>query len=186
MWLSSGCSGSAAVAAGDELDVGVAHQQVAVLASEAVAQQLLEALVRIGNAEGDVVDVVVHAAVLDESPPQALLDLEQRRAVLAQVDLGARRQLRQRVVEVADAQRDVGERARRAVALGAEQRDLAPAGVRTDEREGVGAFDHVHPDVARQVVAHAVAVDNPERNVVESLDLHRALVYPGLGQEEPC
>jgi hypothetical protein len=68
--------------------------------------------------------------------------------------------------------RPTRERPGLARALGAEEGQLAAAGVRAHEGELVGAVDHVHAHVAGEEVRERVAVLDPESDVIERLDLH--------------
>ena len=115
-------------------------------------------------------DALVH---LDEREPQPAGGVERGRAVAA-LDREARRQRRERLVEVEDAQAHAAERAWLALPLRGEERQLAAPGIRADERELVRAVDHVHADVRGEEVRERVAVLDPERHVVERLDLHRS------------
>ena len=64
------------------------------------------------------------------------------------------------------------ERAGGALALGGEERQLAAPCVGADQRESLGPIDDVHPHVTREQVGQAVAVGDPQRYMVEGLDLH--------------
>ena len=88
------------------------------------------------------------------------------------------REVGERLLEVGDAQRDVLERAALAGPFLGEERQLAAARVGSDKGERVGAIDDVHADAAGDEVRDAVAVRDPEGDVVEGLGLH--------GQEHSC
>src|SRR5206468_3975409 len=55
-----------------------------------------------------------------------------------------------------------------------EQRQLSTPRIGADEGEHVRSLDHVHADMARHEVGVAVAVRDPERDVIERLGPHPA------------
>ena len=60
--------------------------------------------------------------------------------------------------------------------LGLEQRQLAAAGVRADERELVRSLDHVHAEMSGQEIRNGIALSDPERDVVERPRPHRGRI----------
>ena len=111
------------------------------------------------------VEVVLDLGLrLDEADPEAVADLE---PLLVPV-----RQRLDRLVEARDAQPDLGQRPGLAPRRLCEQRQLAVAGVRADEREPLRALDDVHPEMRHREVRDRVTVFDPERHMVEPLELH--------------
>ena len=144
-----------------------------VLGREPELLVLLSGLLRRCGEERHVVEVVLDVGLtLDETEPQALGHVEVGAAVLA----GHVEPVEQaeRLLEVGDAKRDVLERAPLARALFGEERQLAPASVRPDQRELVRSLDDVHREPLGHEVRDPVAVGDPERDVVESLGPHSA------------
>ena len=105
-------------------------------------------------------------------------DVEIGLAVARPLDLDVLAEVGERLLEVGDAQRHVLERATLAGPFLGEERQLAAARVGPDEGERVGAIDDVHADSSGDEVRDAVAVGDPEGDVVEGLRLH--------GQEHSC
>ena len=117
------------------------------------------------------IEVVVEVGLaLDEAEHQPLGRGDQHDAVVAALELELRGQLRERRLEVADAQDDGDERARLARAFGREQGQLEAARVGADEGELLGALDDVHPEVLAGEIGDRVPVGDPERDVVERVD----------------
>ena len=81
-------------------------------------------------------------------------------------------QLGERRAEIGVAEGDVLERAAIPRAFGHEERQLAPARIRAQQRESVRSIDHVHPKVRRDEVCDRVAVGDPVRDVVELRRVH--------------
>ena len=77
------------------------------------------------------------------------------------------------------------ERAGLARPLGLEERQLAAPRVRADEREAVGAVDHVHAEMGDREVGDLVARVRPEGDVVERQRLHGRERYPPAAGS-PC
>ena len=75
-------------------------------------------------------------------------------------------------VEVLNAERDVLERPPLARGWRVEQRQLAAACVRADEREPVRPVDHVHAEVLGGERRERIAVGKPVGDVVERQRLH--------------
>jgi len=87
------------------------------------------------------------------------------------------------VVEVPDEWDELGtdapERSLLARPLRLEERQLAAPGVGADEREALGALDHVHAEVGGREVGDPIAVGDPERDVVEAGRVHSGqLTHP--------
>ena len=76
------------------------------------------------------------------------------------------------------------ERALVARALRGEQRQLAAAGVRADERERFLLVDDVHACMLRQVLDDRLALRDPEGDVIQGLGLHAASVPTGYRSTE--
>ena len=57
-----------------------------------------------------------------------------------------------------------------------EERELAAASVRTDERELVSPLDHVHADVSGHEIRDWIALRDPKRDVVECPQPHRGRI----------
>ena len=125
---------------------------------------------RIAREERDVIEVVVDLGRrLDEPDPEAFETSTKTEPSSAVSAVGKRLASGR---EAGHPQRHMLERAALARALGGEERELAAPGVGADERERVGAVDHVHAEVARGRVGDRVAVGDPEGDVVERLRLH--------------
>ena len=128
---------------------------------------------RIGGAERDVIEVVVEVGLgLDEAERDAFCHLEVRLALTPPLDLEVVRQLRERVFEVVHAKGDVFERTALAWRFGREERQLPAPRVGADERERVGAVDHVHSEVRYRKARYRVAIREPVGDMVESLRVH--------------
>ena len=82
------------------------------------------------------------------------------------------RERRHRPIEVGDAQADPQERPGLARLLDLEQRQLPAPGMRADQREAVGSLDDVHAEMRDGELRDRIAIDDPERNVVEALQGH--------------
>ena len=149
-------------------------------ALEAEALVLVSGLLGRARPESDVFQVVLDLGRrLDEAQTQALGDVEVHLAHARPLDLRAV-ELGERAVEARDPQRDVLERPLLAGPLGREQRQLPAPGVGADQGEGVGPFDHVHADAGGDEVGYAVAVGDPERDVIERLRRHGRSIATGL------
>ncbi len=123
------------------------------------------------------VEVVLDVGLrLDEPEPKALLHVEICRAVLA-VDRDPL-EPPERLPQVVDPQRDVLESPLLPRPFLCEERQLAAARVRPDERELVGALDHVHREPLGQEVRDGVAIGHPERDMVQGLGPHPARNLP--------
>jgi hypothetical protein len=143
--------------------------------AEAEVDPALDRRLGVRSAEGDVVEVVVDVRVrLDEPEPEPFGDVEVGLARPRLVELEPFGEPGERAAEVGDAQRDVLECPSFAHALRVEERQLAAARVRADERELVRPVDHVHAEVARDEVGDRVSVRDPEGNVVQRLRVHDA------------
>ena len=160
-----------------ELDERAAHLDPPLAArGKAEVAVALGRLHRLGREEGDVVEVVLDVGLrLDEPEPKTFVHVEVRRAVVT-VDLDPLEPA-ERLSQVVDPQRDVLESPLLPRPFLCKERELAAACVRADERELVGALDHVHREPLREEVRDRVAVGHPERNVVESLEPHPAPIY---------
>src|SRR5204863_8161982 len=111
--------------------------------------------------------------------PETLAYVEVRLSGTGSVDLEPFRQTFDRAREVGDAQRDVLQRSAFPRALGLEQRQLAAPGIRPDERELVGALDHVHPEIRGDEAGDGIAVGDPKRDMVECAGPHAATIPIG-------
>ena len=128
---------------------------------------------RVGRVERDMVEVELDLGRrLDQAQAEALGDVEVGLAVARPLDLDVLGEVGERVLDVGDAQRHVLERAALAGPFLGEERQLAAARVGSDQGERVGAIDDVHADAAGDEVRDAVAVRDPEGDVVEGLRLH--------------
>ena len=142
--------------AGLEVDVCVAGPKPAPLDDETERRQLREDSLRIAHAKGDVIDVVWLAGRFDRDKGHAVR--------------GAREFL---VCSAGgNPDRDVCQHAPITGAVGGEERQLAPSGVRPHEGEGVRPLDHVHPKALDEEVGKGVTVFDPQRDVVEGFDVH--------------
>ena len=152
--------------AGPELDERAGHLQPRVRRRfMPSACHSVDRALGIGGSQRDVIEVVVDIGLgLDEADPEAVADLE---PLLVPVRQGADGPL-----EARHAQADLGQRPRLASRLVGEQRELAVAGVRADEREALRALDDVHPEMGGREVRDRITVFHPERYVVEPLELH--------------
>ena len=132
---------------------------------------------RIAREQRDVVEVVVDVgSPLDEPKPQTLIDVEIGLALARLLDREVLRQLGDRRPQVGHAKRDVLERPALSRPLSLEQRQLAAAGVRADERELVRSLDHVHPEMSGQEIRNGIALSDPERDMVERPRPHRGRI----------
>src|SRR5262249_3323917 len=86
---------------------------------------------------------------------------------------GARRR------QIGDAQPDPGERPRLSRTVGGEERQLAVARVGADEREAVGSLDHVHTEMPGRELCDAIAVGDPQRDMIEAGRLHSGQLTHG-------
>ena len=77
-----------------------------------------------------------------------------------------------RPIEVGDAQADPQERPGLARLLDVEQRQLPAARMGADQREAVGPLDDVHAEMRDGELGDRIAIDDPQRNVVEALQGH--------------
>ena len=77
-----------------------------------------------------------------------------------------------RPIEVGDAQADPQERPGLARLLDLEQRQLPAPGVRADQGEAVGPLDDVHTEMPDGELRDRIAIDDPQRDVVEALQGH--------------
>ena len=120
------------------------------------------------------VEVVVDVGgSLDETESYAALgEVEVRLALPRTVDLEVRRQPRKRTGQVGDAERDVTKRSALSRALRVEQRDLAAARVRSEQREPLRPVDDVHAEIRRDELSECVSAGDPVRDVVELRRLH--------------
>src|SRR6266516_5087552 len=124
-----------------------------------------------------VVEVVVDVgSPLDEPESKALVEVEIGLALARLLDREVLRQLRDRRPQVGYAEADVLERAALTRPFSLEERQLAPASVRADERELVGSLDHVHAEMSGDEVRNWVALGDPERDVVERPRPHRSRI----------
>jgi hypothetical protein len=159
-----------------ELDEGPADLDAGgAVRREAVAHVVARGRLGSGRPERDVVEVVLDVGRrLDEGEGDALGDLEDLRRAVGKLGTGGR--------EVGDPQADMLERTLLTRAFGVEERQLATAGVASDQREVVLAGDHVHPQMPFEEGGDRIAVGDPERDVVECLRLHPTTVAttPGL------
>src|SRR5918994_1547380 len=150
---------------------------------EAVVAVPRSRLVGVGGEERDVVEVVVGLSRgLDEPDPDVVTEVEERHPVLP-LDPKVVRKLGQRRVEVVHAQRHVLQRTAFARRFRVEERQLPLQRIATDEGEAIGALDNVHPDVVGEEARDAIAVLQPESDVIESLGAH------GVGKDSyptPC
>ncbi len=132
----------------------------------------------VGHDELDVVEVVLHRRRrLDEPDAQTLGDVERDLPLGGALEPEAAvGQGRLRGGQVGDAQRHKLERPRVARAVRDEQRQLEPARIGADEGEGVRALDLVHAQMSRRERGDAVAVGDPERDVIQTqrAERHRA------------
>src|SRR6266849_2208407 len=111
---------------------------------------LRRSLLRVRGEERHVVEVVLDVGLrLDEPEAHAFAHVEVRLAGARTFELASGRQLRERLVERGDAECDVLQRAALAWPLRVEERELAAARIRADEREALRALDDVHPEVRR-------------------------------------
>src|SRR5581483_317151 len=131
---------------------------------------------RVAREERDMVEVVVEVGRrLDEAESYALgADVEVRLTVARPLERESVGQRRTGALELGDAQGDVLQRTALARAFGVEERQLAAPRVGSEQRELVGAVDHVHAEVPGQELRDRVAVGEPVRDVVELRRIHAA------------
>ena len=151
MWLSSGRSGSSSVP-GSSVHVGVAGLQACRPRRRSRARRGRARRVGIRHAQHDVIDVVSTPSSAwrraRRPRPCRALELDATRPRPLDREVGGKRG--QRLVEIEHAQADASSTPGSRSALGREERELPAAGVAPDEREVVGALDHVHAERGRR------------------------------------
>ena len=155
---------SVAGAARLEPDVLVRHHEPVVVIVEAEPAHRIGGLLRRRHPQHHVVDVVVRpvgAIGGDQPEPESFRPRERSHAMAVALNVHVVRQPGERRVEVVHAKDDALERPGIARPLGGEERQLAAACVRSDERELVGAVDLVHPEVVAEELREGVAIGHP-------------------------
>ena len=140
--------------------------------------------IRITDDEGDVIDVVLDAVGVS-------LDQRQAQGTGRHEVRGGARPLyveacRKRVhgsVDIVDTESDPVQHARIPRPVPREQRELPSAGVRANQREALVPVDHVHSQMPGQERGERIPVLDPERDVIQRLDLH-GLRVPIATREE--
>ena len=141
-----------------QLEEGAADLEPAVTRGRE-AELLPPARRRLGIAgpQRDVVEVELGVRLrLDEDDLEPLAEVDDRLAAF----------------ERRHAQPDPAERTPLARPLGVEERQLAPARVGAEEREPVGLLDHAQSEPRDRSRRHALAIGDPERDVIERQRLH--------------
>ncbi len=165
--------------------IPLAQLDVAVVDGEAGCPFTLETEVgearggglRVGHRQHHVVEVgSCRRAVLDDGECEPLRCADDEGLSVALRGIAGLREPGARLLEARDPDDNPLEHASLTGPLGGEERHLATPRVPADQRERIGAIDHMHAAAVREQPRQLVAFCGPEGDVVERRDVHLVVV----------